>query len=151
MNTTLCYVEKDGQYLMLHRTKKKEDISQGKWIGIGGHVEPGESPQDCVLREVLEETGLVMKRFLYRGLITFIFDDLTEYMHLFTCTAFEGSIKECDEGNLEWVQKEFVTNLPIWEGDKIFLNLIKNPCPFFSLKLVYDKAWHLLQHILYDS
>ncbi len=141
INTTLCYIEKDGAYLMLHRVKKENDINRDKWIGIGGKFEPGESPFDCARREIQEETGLIATSLSYRGIITFISSDYgTEYMHLFTSDQFEGQILEnCDEGKLEWVKKDEVYNLPIWEGDKIFLRLIEKKSDFFSLKLVYEK------------
>lgn len=139
INTTLCYIEKDGKYLMLHRTKKENDINHDKWIGIGGKFEDKESPEDCVKREVLEETGLTLKSQNYRGIVTFVSDRYeTEWMHLFTATDFSGIIKECDEGNLEWIKKERLLSLPIWEGDKIFLKLINENTPFFSLKLCYE-------------
>ena len=140
-NTTLCYIEKDGKYLMLHRVKKENDINRDKWIGIGGKFEKDESPFDCVKREIKEETGLKVTNPKYRGVITFISDVCdTEYMHLFTADEFEGElISSCDEGNLEWVEKVKVTKLPIWEGDKIFLDLLSTESRFFSLKLVYKK------------
>ena len=139
INTTLCYIEKEGKYLMLHRIKKKDDLNQDKWIGIGGKFEDKESPEDCVIREALEETGLCLISPEYRGIVTFVSDKYdTEWMHLFTATEFSGEIKECDEGVLEWVDKAFLYSLPMWEGDKIFLDLIKEPCPFFSLKLTYE-------------
>ncbi len=138
INTTLCYIEKDGKYLMLHRVKKENDLNKDKWIGIGGKFEDKESPEDCLMREVYEETGLTLTRFSYRGIVTFVSDEYpTEYMHLFTADKFTGGLKECDEGVLEWVDKSFVKGLPIWEGDKIFLDLIDTDTPFFSLKLEY--------------
>ncbi len=138
INTTLCYIEKDNKYLMLHRVKKENDINHDKWIGIGGKFEDKESPEDCVIREVEEETGLQIKSPYYRGIVTFVSDRYkTEWMHLFTATEYSGSIKECDEGNLEWIEKEKLYSLPIWEGDKIFLRLLDEKCPFFSLKLCY--------------
>ena len=138
-NTTLCYLEQDGCLLMLHRVKKVNDENRDKWIGVGGKLEDRESPEDCLLREVKEETGLTLERWRYRGLVTFVSDKWeTEYMHLYTADKFSGTMKECDEGNLEWVPREQVEHLPIWEGDKIFLRLIADPeTPFFSLKLVY--------------
>ena len=139
-STTLCYLEKDGQYLMLHRVKKKEDLNEGKWVGIGGKFEEGESPEDCLLREVKEETGLTLTCWRYRGIVTFVSDEWgTEYMHLFTADAWEGALRQdCDEGVLEWIDREKLLSLPIWEGDKIFLRMIADPeTPFFSLKLVY--------------
>ena len=139
ISSTLCYIEKDGKYLMLHRVKKETDANKDKWIGVGGKFEEGESPEDCVRREVLEETGLTLTDFAYRGLVTFVSDKWEgEFMHLFTATGFEGDIKECDEGVLEWISKEDLLKLPMWEGDRIFLNLIAAPCPFFSLKLRYE-------------
>ena len=138
-NTTLCYIQREGQYLMLHRVKKKNDVNQDKWVGIGGKFEDKESPEDCLLREVFEETGLTLTRYAYRGLVTFVSDQWeTEYMHLFTADAFEGEIGPCDEGNLEWVDKDKVKDLPIWVGDKIFLDLLTREVPFFSLKLAYE-------------
>ena len=138
-NTSLCYIEKNGKYLMLHRVKKENDENHDKWIGIGGKFEYGESPEDCMLREMQEETGLTAERWAYRGIVTFVSDEWgTEYMHLFTCDAFSGSIKSCDEGVLEWIEKERLISLPIWEGDKIFLRLLDENVPFFSLKLCYS-------------
>ena len=148
INTTLCYIERDGCYLMLHRVKKENDINKDKWIGIGGKFEDRESPEDCVLREALEETGLTLMKPEYRGIVTFICDDYpTEYMHLFWADRFTGTVKECDEGNLEWIKKEKILSLPIWEGDKIFLKLLDEKCPFFSLKLIYEKG-ALLEAVL---
>ena len=137
--TTLCYIEKDGAYLMLHRTKKQNDENGGKWIGVGGHFEEGESPEDCMKREVFEETGLTAREWRYRGVVTFVSDEFgTEYMHLFTVHGFEGTLKDCDEGVLEWVEKGRLSSLPAWEGDRIFLDLLAKDAPFFSLKLVYS-------------
>lgn len=140
MNTTLCYLEKDGAYLMLHRVKKKKDVNKDKWIGVGGHFEEGESPEDCLIREVREETGLTLTEWQYRGIVTFVSDEApTEYMHLFTAAGFAGQMKEtCDEGTLEWVPIEKIPTLNLWEGDKIFLRLLSENAPFFSLKLVYQ-------------
>ena len=148
-NTTLCYIEKDGAYLMIHRVKKKNDENKDKWIGIGGKFEPGESPFDCVRREVLEETGLSVPSLKYRGIITFVSNEYgTEYMHLFSADVFEGQIKsDCDEGNLEWIDKQKLFSLPMWEGDRIFLELLDKENRFFSLKLVYDKD-RLIDHKL---
>lgn len=138
-NTTLCYIEKDEAYLMLHRVKKVNDENHDKWIGVGGKFEVGESPEDCLLREVKEETGLILTDYKYRGLVTFVSDEWgTEYMHLFTATGFVGEIKECDEGELVWVPKSEIENLNIWEGDKIFFRLLVNSDKFFSLKLTYQ-------------
>lgn len=139
ISSTLCYIERDGKYLMLHRVKKKVDANKDKWIGVGGRFEEGESPEDCVCREVCEETGLTLTDFTYRGLVTFVSDKWEgEFMHLFTATGYTGSIKECDEGVLEWISKEDLMKLPMWEGDRIFLELIAAPSPFFSLKLRYE-------------
>ena len=137
--TTLCYLERDGQYLMLHRVKKKNDVNHDKWIGIGGKFEPGESPEDCVLREVREETGLTLTDFQYRAIITFVQNETdTEYMHLFRATDWTGEMRtDCEEGELAWIRKEDLLALPIWEGDKIFLRLMDTDRPFFSLKLNY--------------
>lgn len=137
--TTLCYIEQDGCYLMLHRVKKENDENKDKWIGIGGKFEDKESPEDCVLREALEETGLTLTSYRYRGLVTFVSDRWpTEYMHLFHADSFSGQLKSCDEGNLQWLPKEQLYSLPMWEGDRIFLDLLEQDVPFFSLKLVYE-------------
>ena len=136
--TTLCYLERGDQYLLLHRTKKKNDENHDKWIGVGGKFENGESPEDCVLREVFEETGLTLTSYRYRGIVTFVSDEYpTEYMHLFVCTDWTGVQKECDEGELAWIEKKKLYDLTLWEGDRIFLSLLDSPTPFFSLKLVY--------------
>ncbi len=136
--TTLCYIEKDGCQLMLHRIKKEQDENRDKWIGVGGKFLEGESPEDCVCREVLEETGLTLTDYRYRGIITFVSDVWPcEYMHLFTAGGFSGEVKECDEGVLEWVPREKLRQLPMWAGDRIFLDLLDRDAPFFSLKLVY--------------
>lgn len=138
INTTLCYIEQDGKYLMLHRIKKEKDVNRDKWIGIGGKFEDKESPEDCVLREALEETGLTLEKIKYRGIVTFVSDRYeTEWMHLFTSDQFSGTIKDCDEGVLEWIEKDALYSLPLWEGDKIFLRLLDENVPFFSLKLSY--------------
>ena len=139
MQTTLCYIEKDGRTLMLHRVKKKNDMNHDKWIGVGGKFEYGESPEECMLREVREETGLTVTDWAYRGIVTFVSQDWCEYMHLFTASEFTGEVRACDEGTLEWVETDKLTQLPIWEGDKVFLRLLKEKEPFFSLKLVYDE------------
>ena len=137
--TTLCYIEKDDKYLMLHRVKKKNDQSQDKWLGVGGHFEQGESPEECVLREVREETGLKLTEYRYRGLVTFVSDMWEdEYMHLFTGTACEGDMIECDEGELVWIPKSEVYNLNLWEGDKIFFRLLEEDNGFFTLKVKYE-------------
>ena len=148
-NTTLCYLEKDGSYLMMHRIKKKNDENHDKWIGIGGKFENGESPFDCARREITEETGLCADSLRYRGIVTFVSDLYgTEYMHLFTSECFSGEIKPCcDEGVLEWVKKDKISSLPIWEGDKIFLKLLDEEKRFFSLKLIYEGD-RLVDHII---
>ena len=139
INTTLCYIEKDGKYLMLHRVKKVNDLNQDKWIGIGGKFEDKESPEECMLREAYEETGLTLVNPEYRGLLTFVSDKWpTEYIHLFYANNFSGELIECDEGNLEWVSIKDIYSLPLWQGDKIFLKLIEDKAPFFSLKLEYS-------------
>ncbi len=137
--TTLCYLEQDGSYLMIHRTKKENDLNRDKWIGIGGHLEEGESPEECIRREMLEETGLTLLDAKLRGIITFFSDKYgSEYMFLFSATDYKGTLKrDCDEGVLEWIKKEKMYEHPIWEGDKIFLRLLENNHPFFSLKLCY--------------
>lgn len=139
INTTLCYIEQDGKYLMLHRVKKENDLNHDKWIGIGGKFEDKESPEDCVLREALEETGLTLQAPEYRGIVTFVSDQWpTEYMHLFWADKFTGELRDCDEGTLEWISKEALLKLPMWEGDRIFLGLLADKAPFFSLKLAYQ-------------
>ncbi|MGO5130421.1 NUDIX hydrolase [Mitsuokella jalaludinii] len=139
--TTLCYLERDGKYLMMHRVKKEHDINRDKWVGVGGHFEPDETPEECLLREVCEETGLMLDRFALRGIITFMSDKWqTEYMFLYTADRFHGDFigrDACREGTLEWVDKDAVYDLPIWEGDKIFFRLMREQRPVFSLKLRY--------------
>lgn len=137
--STLCYLEQGDAYLMLHRVKKEHDANHDKWIGVGGKFEDGESPEDCILRECFEETGLTLTDYRYRGLITFVNTEWpTEYMHLFTATGWEGTPHPCDEGELAWIKKSDLLSLPIWEGDKIFLRLLDTDEPFFSLKLCYE-------------
>ncbi len=147
--STLCYIEKDDQYLMLHRVTKPNDINAGKWIGVGGHFEPGESPEECIVRETLEETGYTLTTYSFRGLITFCYgDEVTEYMHLFTATGFTGTPISCNEGVLAWVPKQDVLNLPLWEGDRIFLRLLDTRRDFFSLKLEYAEDDNLRRVLL---
>ncbi len=137
--TTLCYIEKNGMYLMMHRVKKENDINKDKWVGVGGHFEEGESPEECLLREVYEETSLMLTSYCFRGHITFVSDEWgTEYMYLFTADEYTGEISECSEGELCWVDKADIYELPIWEGDKIFFGLLESQKDFFSLKLVYE-------------
>ncbi|MCD8397169.1 MAG: 8-oxo-dGTP diphosphatase [Lachnospiraceae bacterium] len=137
LNTTLCYIEKDGAYLMLHRIKKEQDINHGKWIGVGGKFEAGETPEECLLREVKEETGLTLLSYRLRGIITFVLDGETEYMFLYTASSFEGELSVCDEGELAWIPKDEVLNLKLWEGDREFLRLLDEEECFFSMKLSY--------------
>lgn len=146
--TTLCYIEKDNQYLMLHRVSKINDINKDKWIGVGGHFEKGESPEECLLREVKEETGLTLTSYRFRGIVTFCLEkrdkeELVEYMCLYTADGFEGTIKECDEGVLEWVEKDRLCELALWEGDFLFLNCLRKEIPFFSMKLCYKESGKL--------
>ena len=137
--TTLCYIEKDDQYLMLHRVKKEKDVNKDKWVGVGGHFEKDETPEECLLREVKEETGLILNSWKLRGIITFLSNEFhTEYMFLYTSNDYSGEMISCSEGNLEWVNKSAVYNLPIWEGDKIFFELLEKSSEFFSLKLRYE-------------
>lgn len=138
--TTLCYLEQNGCYLMLHRTKKEKDINKDKWIGIGGHLEEGESPEECLVREMREETGVTPLSPKLRGIITFVSDRYgTEYMFLYSAEAYQGELSsDCPEGDLQWVEKDRISSLPLWEGDKIFLRLMSENHPFFSLKLSYQ-------------
>ena len=138
LNTTLCYIERRDEYLLLHRVKKENDLNRDKWIGLGGKLEADESPEEGMLREVREETGLTLTSWRYRGIVTFVSDMWEgEYMHLFTADAFTGEVGVCDEGVLEWIRKADFAALPQWEGDKIFLRLLEEGAPFFSLKLCY--------------
>jgi 8-oxo-dGTP diphosphatase len=139
-NTTLVYLERDGKYLMLHRVLEENDINRDKWLGVGGHFEEGESPYECAIREVFEETGYVLAEARYRAVITFVADVCeSEQMHLFTSSAFLGEPIPCNEGVLEWVDKEKIPTLPMWEGDILFITLLEKRSDFFSLKLVYEK------------
>ena len=188
--TTLCYIERDNKYLMLHRVKKQNDINKDKYIGVGGHFEYGESPDECLLREVKEETGLILLSYRPRGIVTFIYGDpnipeerVVEYMYLYTADRFESSsgrvdedelsnredgtlsdvgeekpanddvvddyrLPECDEGELIWIDKDKVYDLPVWEGDKIFFRLLEEREDYFSLKLVYDEDGKLLESVI---
>ena len=147
--STLCYLERDGKYLMLHRTVKENDVNHDKWIGVGGHFEADESPEECLLREVKEETGYTLTSWRFRGIVTFLSGTgITEYMHLFTADGFTGEPIACDEGELAWVEKEKLEELELWEGDKIFFRLLKEEAPFFSLKLAYDGHDTLVEAVL---
>lgn len=147
--STLCYIERDHQYLMLHRTVKKNDVNKDKWIGVGGHFEAGESPEDCLLREVKEETGLTLTSWQFRGIVTFCYsDDPAEYMCLYTADEFVGTLTDCKEGALEWVPKDQVRSLNLWKGDLLFLELMENEVPFFSLKLCYHEDGTLYRAVL---
>lgn len=137
--TTLCYIEREQEYLMLHRVSKDKDVNKDKWIGVGGHFEEDESPEECLLREVREETGLTLTSYRFRGLVTFLSDKWqTEYMCLYTADGFEGELSECDEGVLTWVPKKDLNKLNLWEGDLIFFKLLEEDAGFFSLKLRYE-------------
>lgn len=138
--TTLCYIEHDNKYLMMHRICKENDVNEGKWIGVGGHFEEGESPEECLLREVEEETGYQLTSYRFRGLVTFSQIGYgTEYMCLYTAEGFQGEYRPCQEGVMEWIPKEKINQLNLWEGDKIFLKLLADEEPFFSLKLAYEQ------------
>ena len=138
-NSTLCYITRGEEVLMLHRVKKQNDINKDKWIGIGGKFEFEESPDACLLREAKEETGLTLTSWRCRGVVTFLNTNCDgEYMYLFTADGYEGQLKECDEGDLQWVSRDFLYSLPMWEGDKIFLDLLWSNAPFFLLTLRYD-------------
>lgn len=146
--TTLCYLEREGSYLMLHRVKKLHDDSRNKWIGVGGKFEADESPEDCMLREVKEETGLTVTKWKYHGLVTFVSDVAqSDYMHLFSATEWSGQLHACEEGELQWVPKAELGQLALWEGDRVFLALMQQQRPFFSLKLTY-KGDSLTQAVL---
>ena len=149
--STLCYIEREHQYLMLHRTVKEKDVNRDKWIGVGGHFEGKESPEECLLRELKEETGYTLTSWRYRGILTFVYgEDIVEYISLYTADGFEGDPIPCDEGELEWVEQDRIGELDIWEGDKIFFRLLKENRPFFSLKLVYDTK-DVLQYAALDG
>ena len=139
INSTLCYITRGNDVLMLHRVKKKNDLNKDKWIGIGGKFEPEETPEECLLREAREETGLELTSWRLRGVVTFLSDQWEgEYMYLFTADGFTGELKECDEGDLQWVSREFLNELPKWEGDQLFLDLLWADAPFFLMKLRYE-------------
>ena len=139
INSTLCYLEKDGKYLMLHRTKKENDINKDKWIGVGGKFEEGESPEECIIRETLEETGLVLKDYKLRCIVTYVSTQWeTECMFVFTSNQFEGELKDCNEGDLEWIDKDKILDLNLWEGDKIFIKKMQNQENFFTARFEYD-------------
>ena len=147
--TTLCYIDNENQYLMLHRIRKKNDVNHDKWIGVGGKFERGESPEECLLREVKEETGYTLTSWKYRGIITFVYgEDIVEYMSLYTADKYEGTQIDCDEGVLEWVDKDKISELNLWEGDRIFFRLLDERDDFFSLKLVYNTEDVLQQAVL---
>ena len=149
--TTLCYIERDDKYLMMHRVSKKNDINKDKWIGVGGHYEFGESPEECIKREIFEETGfeIPLQDLKYRAMVTFVTEKGDyEHMSLFTCKAPDGVPKDCDEGKLEWVKKKDVYSLNLWEGDKIFFRFLEEKKEFFSLKLVYDGSDNLTEAVL---
>jgi len=139
LNTTLIHVEKDGKYLMMHRVKKENDVNHDKWTGVGGKFEEGETPEECAVRETLEETGLTITDYRLRGIVTFLSDKWEgEYMYVFTATGFTGELIDCDEGTLEWVDKDVIPTLPIWEGDKLFLKELIEDRGFFTMKLRYE-------------
>lgn len=147
-NSTLCYIENDGCYLMMHRVKKKNDVNHDKWIGIGGGFFEDESPEECARREAFEETGLTLGHLKLCAVVTFVIEDgECEHMFLYKCKDFSGEIGECDEGTLEWIPKKDIYSLELWEGDFIFLRRIENECDFFTLKLVYDKNGMLLSAV----
>ncbi len=141
LNSTLCYIEKDNNYLMLHRNKKENDMNEGKWIGVGGKIEDKETPEECIIREVFEETGLTLEKVFYRGLVTFINTKYeTEYIFVYTATQFSGTLKECNEGTLAWIRKDEIFDLNLWDGDKYFLEkLLDDEKKPFSIKLSYKE------------
>ena len=152
LNSSLCYIERGDEWLLLHRVKKENDLNKDKWIGLGGKLEQNESPEDCLKREIYEESGLTLTSWRFRGIITFVNTVCeTELMYLFTSDAFEGKLSDCDEGELEWIERSRLLHLTLWEGDKIFLRLLDSDEPFFSLKLVYDEADTLLAAALNGS
>ena len=148
MITSLCYIEKDEKYLMLHRTKKEKDVNAGKWIGVGGKLEEGETLSQCLVREIKEETGLTAKAYQFHGIVVFHFnDDEPLYMYLYTCDSFSGELQDCPEGELRWIPKKDLLQLNLWEGDKIFLDLLEKNSPLFYLSLYYEND-NLIRHHL---
>ena len=148
--TTLCYIENEDSYLMLHRVKKKKDVNKDKWIGVGGKFEPDESPEECLVREVKEETGLTLTSYRLRGILTFLSEGWeSEYIFLYTADGYEGEIGECAEGTLQWVKKQEIEKLNLWEGDKIFFRLLNENAPFFSMKLSYEGD--MLREVVLDG
>ena len=148
--STLCYIEKDSSYLMLHRTKKEKDVNEGKWIGVGGKLNPHESPEECVIREVKEETGLTLKHFILRGVLTFSSEGWEdELIFVYTADEFSGEITPCDEGELAWIKFDDIDGLNLWEGDRKFLPLLATEKDFFSMKLSYkgDKLVDIKSYI----
>ena len=138
VETTLCYIESEGRVLLFYRTRKKKDPNQGKWIGVGGHIEKGETPEMCVLREVWEETGLHLLDVRARGIVHFRSDvQPDEDMYLFTAEKFTGTLRDCEEGELAWVEKEKMFSLPMWAGDRVFLQLIQEDRDAFTCTLNY--------------
>lgn len=136
--TTLCYIEKDNKYLMLYRNKKENDLNEGKWIGVGGKFEEKESPEECLIREVKEETGLTLTKYKLRCMVTFVSDKWeTEHMYVFTASEFEGKLKECNEGTLKWIDKDKILELPTWEGDRFFFEKMQKQEEFFTMKVEY--------------
>ena len=147
--TTLCYIEKEGSYLMMHRIKKQQDENAGKWIGIGGHLNEDETPEECIRREIREETGLEVDDLKLRGILTFILPAWgNELTFLYTASAKEEVSKECAEGVLKWIPVDEVMDLPLWEGDRVFLPLLKEEKDFFSMKLIYDEEGRLQQYLI---
>ena len=139
LNTTLCYIEKNDAYLMLHRVKKENDLNKDKWVGVGGKFEEDETPDECLLREVKEETGLTLTNYRLRGIVTFLSNEYEgEYMYLYTATEYEGEMITCDEGDLCFVPKEEVLKLPMWEGDLLFFEELNKDRGFFTMKLRYE-------------
>ena len=138
VETVLCYIEKNDEYLMLHRNKEADDMNTGKWLGIGGHIEENESPDEAVIREVLEETGLTLQAYKKAGIVDFVNDDYIERMHLYTADKFAGEMIECDEGELSWIPKNKILSLNIWEGDRVFLEKLSKNEPYFEIRLIYN-------------